>query len=190
MAESHERSRVEIRFSGSGGQGILLAAALLAEALTESGKEVVQTQSYGPEARGGASKAEVIVSACEIDYPEVAHPDVTLCLSQAAFDRYAAETQAEGLVVFDKKLVHAEPISDVRLVGLPFAELAEHKLGRVVVANVIAVGALAELGGLTSPEALQEALRRRLPAKILELNLRALEVGRGAASALAAPVGA
>jgi 2-oxoglutarate ferredoxin oxidoreductase subunit gamma len=190
VVESQKQSRVEIRFSGSGGQGILLAAALVADALVESGKEVVQTQSYGPEARGGASKAEVIVSACEIDYPEVARPDVTLCLSQAAFDKYATETQAEGLVVFDEKLVRAEPIPEVRLVGVPFAELAQQELDRVVVANVIAVGALGELTGLTSPEALQEALRRRLPAKILELNLGALEVGRVAASALAMPIGA
>jgi 2-oxoglutarate ferredoxin oxidoreductase subunit gamma len=190
VAESHEQNRVEIRFSGSGGQGVLLAAAVLADALVESGREVVQTQSYGPEARGGASKAEVIVSDEEIDYPEVMSSDVTLCLSQAAFDKYADETHPGGLVVFDQRLVRSEPIPNVRLVGVPFAELAEQELGRVVVANVIAVGALCQLTKLVTPEALQGALSRRLPAKILDLNLRALEVGRVAASELAVPVGA
>ena len=151
---------------------------MLADALVESGKEVVQTQSYGPEARGGASKAEVIVSDVEIDYPEVMSPDITLCLSQAAFDKYATETRLGGLVVFDERLVQSGRIPDVRLIGIPFAELAQQNLGRVVVANVIAVGALGQLTKLVNPEALTEALRRRLPEKILDLNLRALEVGR------------
>ena len=98
-------ARREIRLSGSGGQGILLAAALLADAALQAGMQVVQTQSYGPEARGGASKAEVIISEAEIDYPEVRFPDITLCLSQAAFERYAAQNPPGSVLTFDNGLV-------------------------------------------------------------------------------------
>jgi Pyruvate/2-oxoacid:ferredoxin oxidoreductase gamma subunit len=114
-------SRREIRLSGSGGQGLILAATVLAEALLASGTEVVQTQSYGPEARGGASKAEIIVSDAEIDFPEVVSPDVTLCLSQEAFDDCAAETRPGGVVIYDRGLVSPAELEGVELVGLPFS---------------------------------------------------------------------
>jgi len=174
--------RTEICLSGSGGQGIILAATVLADVFVATGKEVVQTQSYGPEARGGASKAAVIVSDDEIDYPEVTLPDVTLCLSQQAYDTYAPTTRPGGLVIYDERLVAAMPLAGVRLVGVPFSQLAERDLGRVVVANIVAVGALLELTSLAPAEAAQDALRRRLPKKILDLNLRALALGRQAAT--------
>src|SRR5512137_2003453 len=104
-----EAARVEIRCSGSGGQGILLAAAIIAEAAAALGRHVVQTQSYGPEARGGASKAEVIVSGEPIDYPEVRRPDVSLVLSQAAYEKYAGDTRPGGLLIYDSGLVEVDP---------------------------------------------------------------------------------
>jgi 2-oxoglutarate ferredoxin oxidoreductase subunit gamma len=174
--------RTEILLSGSGGQGLILAATVLADAFVGTGKEVVQTQSYGPEARGGASQAAVIVADEEIDYPEVTQADVTLCLSQQAYDKFARGTRPGGIVIYDEQLVTAAPLAGVRLAGLPFARLAEHDLGRVVVANIVAVGALLELTGLAPAEAAQGALRRQLPEKILELNLRALALGRQAAA--------
>jgi 2-oxoglutarate ferredoxin oxidoreductase subunit gamma len=173
-------SRCEIRLSGSGGQGLILAATLLADALAASGREVLQTQSYGPEARGGASRAEIVVSDAEIDFPEVTSPDVTLCLSQEAFDRYAAETRPGGVVVFDRELVAPAPVEGVRLVGLPFSDLAERELGKVVVANVVALGAMVKVTGLVPAEQLREALTRRLPPRLLELNLEALALGLAA----------
>lgn len=175
---------LEIRLSGSGGQGIILAATLLGDAAAQAGRLVVQTQSYGPEARGGASKAEVIVSTAEIDYPEVRLPDLTLCLSQAAFDKYARETKPEGLIVADTGLVESDGLpSGPRFAGAPFTELATARLGRAVVANVVALGAVLALTGLAPPEAIREALQRRLPAKVIELNLRALDLGREAMEA-------
>jgi 2-oxoglutarate ferredoxin oxidoreductase subunit gamma len=180
-------SRREIRLSGSGGQGLILAATVLAEALLASGTEVVQTQSYGPEARGGASKAEIIVSDAEIDFPEVVSPDVTLCLSQEAFDDCAAETRPGGVVIYDRGLVSPAELEGVELVGLPFTDLAEQQLGRVVVANILALGALLTLTGLLPVEQLREALRRRLPERLLELNLKALDLGVQAAEDLVAP---
>ena len=177
-------ARHEIRLSGSGGQGIILAATLLADAAVATGGEVIATQSYGPEARGGASKAEVIVSDAEIDYPEVTSPVITVCLSQEAFDAYAAQTVPGGLVVYDERLVQAVELPGRRVVGLPFTHIAEQELGRAIAANIVMLGALRELSGLVTAEQLADAVRRRLPAKIVELNLRALALGRERAGQL------
>jgi 2-oxoglutarate ferredoxin oxidoreductase subunit gamma len=157
---------------------------LLGDACAQAGRRVVQTQSYGPEARGGASKAEVIVSTEEVDFPEVRRPDVTLCLSQQAFDTYAGQTKADGLVLADTGLVRCGGLDGrVRLAGAPFTEIATKQLGKAVATNVVALGAVLALTRLAPPEAVREALRARLPAKIVELNLRALELGREAIEA-------
>ena len=177
-----QATRHEIRLSGSGGQGIILAATLLADAAVASGREVIGTQSYGPEARGGASKAEVIISDDEIDFPEVTAPVITVCLSQEAFDAYAPLTVPGGLVVYDERLVTAPPLEGLRLVGLPFTHLAETELGKAIAANIVMLGALQELTGVISAEALEDAVRRRLPAKIVELNVRALKLGHDCAA--------
>ena len=179
--------RNEVRFSGSGGQGIILAATLLADAAVATGREVLATQSYGPEARGGASKAEVIVADHEIDFPEVTAPDVTVCLSQEAFDAYAALTIGGGVVVTDDELVESRPLEGRRLVGLPFTRIAEDELGKAIAANIVMLGALQALTGVVEREALADAVRRRLPAKIVELNLRALELGASSAAVLSGP---
>ena len=170
--------RVEIRCSGSGGQGILLAAAIIAEAAAALGKRVVQTQSYGPEARGGASKAEVIVSDEPIDYPEVRRPDVSLVLSQAAYEKYAADTRPGGLLVYDSGLVEVDP-DDLSLIrcGLPFTQVATDELGKTVVTNIIAVGALARISEVLPVEAVRDAVLNRVPAKFKELNERAYDLG-------------
>lgn len=170
-------AKIEIRLSGSGGQGILLAATLLAEAALATGKQVIQTQSYGPEARGGASKAEVIISSEEIDYPEVRSPDVTLCLSQPAFDKYAWLSPPGSLIVIDSGLIRPFPVRGVEVLGAPFVMLATQEFGRPVVANIMALGALANRKSLAERQALESALGRRLPAKLLELNQRALAFG-------------
>ena len=121
--------RLEIRLSGRGGQGLVLASVVLAEAAAATGREVVQTQTYGPEARGGASRAEVIVSDEEIDFPELVSPDITICLSQEAFDTFAAVTRDGGLVLYDEQIVVARPVKGVRLVGAPLTSLAQQAAG-------------------------------------------------------------
>jgi len=168
----------EIRFSGSGGQGILLAAAIVADAATALGKHVVQSQTYGPAARGGASKAEVIVSDDEIDYPEVDAPGISLCLSQAAYDKYAAETRPGGLVLFDSGLVDpGGGLEGRELHGLPFTQASAEKFEKTVVANIVAVGALVAIADLFPFEAVAQAVARRVPERFRELNLKALELG-------------
>jgi len=170
--------RMELRVSGSGGQGVLLAAAILAEAATALGRHVVQTQSYGPAARGGASRAEVIVSIDEIDYLVVRAPHASLCLSQEAYDKFAGATRAGGLVLYDSGQVDpgAGP-PDRRLCGLPFARVAVEQLGKVVVANIVALGALVALTGLLPADAVEQAVTRRVPAPFRELNARAFRLG-------------
>lgn len=171
-------ARVEIRCSGSGGQGILLAAAIIAEAAAALGRRVVQTQSYGPEARGGASKSEVIIAAEPIDYPEVQHPDVSLVLSQAAYDKYAADTRPGGLLVYDSGLVEPDP-ADETLVrcGLPFTQAASDELGKKVVTNIVAVGALVAVSGVLPAAAVLEAVVSRVPPRFRELNEQAFDLG-------------
>jgi 2-oxoglutarate ferredoxin oxidoreductase subunit gamma len=173
-----EADRGEIRCCGCGGQGLLLAAAIIAEAAAALGRRVVQTQSYGPEARGGASKAEVIVSGEPIDYPEVHHPDVSLVLSQAAYEKYAADTKPGGLLVYDSGLVEVEP-DDLTLVrcGLPFTQVASDELGKKVVTNIVAVGAFARITEVLPVDAVREAVVSRVPARFKELNERAFELG-------------
>jgi 2-oxoglutarate ferredoxin oxidoreductase subunit gamma len=171
-------ARVEVRCSGSGGQGILLAAAILAEAAAALGRRVVQTQSYGPEARGGASKAEVIIAGEPIDYPEVQHPDVSLVLSQAAYDKYAKDTRPGGLLVYDSGLVEPDP-ADESLVrcGLPFTQAASDELGKKVVTNIVAVGALVAVSGVLPADAVREAVVSRVPPRFRELNEQAYGLG-------------
>ncbi len=174
-----DAERLEIRLSGSGGQGILLAAAIIADAAAGLGKHVVQSQSYGPAARGGASKAEVIVSDEEIDYPEVLAPEISLCLSQEAYTKYASETRPGGLLLYDSGL--ADPGAGERpfaLRGLPFTQAAADELGKKVVANIVALGALVALGDVLPAEAVEESTSRRVPAKFRELNIEALRLGR------------
>jgi 2-oxoglutarate ferredoxin oxidoreductase subunit gamma len=181
---SDEAGPREFRLSGSGGQGIILAATILAEVACTAGYEVVQTQSYGPEARGGASAAEVIVSREPIDFPEVEHPHLTLCLSQEAFDKYAALTRAGGLAVYDSGLVDPAGLDGrVRPVGLPFTATARELAGTPLAANMVALGALEGLLGLVGYAALVDSVHARLPRKLLEGNLKALNAGYEAARA-------
>ena len=169
---------VEIRFSGSGGQGILLAAAIVAEAAAAQGEHVVQTQSYGPEARGGASKAEVIVAHDEIDYPEVLTPDISLVLSQAAYDKYAGDTAAGGLLVYDSGLVDpAGAPESWTLCGLPFTQAAADELGKTVVANIVSLGAFVAVSEVLPADAVEQAVVNRVPERFRELNAEAFRLG-------------
>ena len=169
--------RVEIRLAGSGGQGIGLAVTVLAEAAVASGREVVATQSYGPEARGGASAAELIVAAGQIDFPEVTAPVLTLCLSQEAFAAYAAATAHGGLVVYDARLVEGRHIDGLQVLGVPLVDTAERRLGTPIAANMIALGAVQALTRVVTKKALAAAVRRRVPARLVDVDLRALRLG-------------
>ncbi len=133
--------RYEVRLSGSGGQGIIVAGIILAEAAgIYEGKQVCQTQAYGPEARGGASKAEVVISDGEIDYPKAIKPDMVLAMNQKACDSYCYDLKPGGLIIVDGTLVKDLPTP--RAIALPFTHIARQELGKEMVANIVALGAL------------------------------------------------
>ncbi|AQS59084.1 2-oxoacid:acceptor oxidoreductase family protein [Desulforamulus ferrireducens] len=167
----------EVRLSGSGGQGLILAGIILAEAAIIDGQNVVQTQSYGPAARGGASKAEVIISPEEIDYPKVERPDVFLGLNQESVLKYMTGCKENALAIVDAGLVSQIPPSKARVYALPITETARKQVGRELVANVVALGALTALSGVVSKEAVSTALLRRVPKGTEEMNRKALELG-------------
>ncbi len=173
--------RYEIRFGGSGGQGIILAAVILAEAAALYDKKYVsQTQSYGPEARGGKSKAEVVISSREIDYPKVITMDFFLAMNQAALDAYFYDFKPNGLLVVDSTFVEQVPTS--RVIAIPFTSIAR-ELGRELVANVVALGAVGLLCPAVGAEGLRQAVLGRVPPKTVELNSKAFAAGAEAANA-------
>lgn len=169
--------KIEIRLSGSGGQGLILAGVILAEAAAiYEGKNAVQTQSYGPEARGGASKSEVIISDSEILYPKTTRVDFLLALNQESCDKYAGDLKDDGLLLVDSDAV--EHIPPVNVVSLPLVRTAREEVGRVMTTNIVSLGALNELGHIVKFESLKNAVVNRVPKGTEALNLKALELGR------------
>jgi len=174
---SHPQSeRYEIRLSGSGGQGLILAGVMLAQAMgVEDGKNVVQTQSYGPEARGGASRADVVVSTDTIYYPKPMGLDLLLALTQEACDTYYPSLKEGGILIIDSDLIHQPP--NPGCYSFPFTQLAKNEIGHVMVANVISLGAIVEITGLCTKDSIRKVVKSRAPVGTEEKNLQALELG-------------
>ncbi|MEA4882523.1 MAG: 2-oxoacid:acceptor oxidoreductase family protein [Clostridia bacterium] len=181
--------RRELRLSGFGGQGLILAGIILAEAGMLDGHEVVQTQSYGPEARGGASKAEVVIADEPIDYPKVTKPEILVLMSDAACARYACTIEAGGIVIVDSGLVAAVPANRGVVHGFPITDISVETTGRPIMANIVALGILNEVAKLVSADSLEKAVARRVPKGTTEANLKALRAGRAAARAYLAKQG-
>lgn len=168
--------RYEARLSGSGGQGLILIGIILAEAVgIYDGKNVVQTQSYGPEARGGASKSEVIISDETIYYPKATRLDLLLCMNQKSCDEYYLDLKKDGILIVDSSLVHQVPTNQAY--QIPFTHLAKEELGKAFVANIIAIGAIAEISKVVKESSLTEAVLKRVPPWSAELNKKALRIG-------------
>jgi 2-oxoglutarate ferredoxin oxidoreductase subunit gamma len=179
--------RFEIRLAGEGGQGMILAGVILAEAAVYDGLNAVQTQDYGAEARGGASRSEVIIAHGDIDYPKPMLPDFLLCMSQEACDRFYAEVQDDGFIVVDTSNVSRIPSH--RCMTVAISEIAEAVTGRRITASMVALGLIAGLTGVVTHEALDKAVRDRVPAGTEEMNLRAVDAGYAEASRLLGPAG-
>ncbi|MDH7490630.1 MAG: 2-oxoacid:acceptor oxidoreductase family protein [Anaerolineae bacterium] len=168
--------RYEIRLAGEGGQGLILAGLILAEAAAVyDGKNAVQTQSYGPEARGGASKAEVVISDGVIDYPKVIAADLLLCMSQEACSKYVYGMKKNGILIVDS--VHVDRVPTSRAYMIPITKIAEEATGRRITANIVALGLIVGLTGVVSRKAIEAAVRARAPKGTEALNLKALEAG-------------
>lgn len=166
--------RQEIQLAGFGGQGIILAGFILGRAAAiYDHKEAVFTQSYGPEARGGACAAEVVISDEPIDYPLVTRPDLVVCMSQEAFSRYGAALADGAELIIDSDLVEAGSNGIRRLPAMSLAT----DLGNRMAANVVMLGFLTCVTGIVSREALEKSVRETVKPRLLELNLSALKTG-------------
>jgi 2-oxoglutarate ferredoxin oxidoreductase subunit gamma len=167
----------ELRLSGSGGQGLILAGIILAEAALLEDKNAIQTQSYGPEARGGASKAEVIISDHVIDFPKVQAPDIVLALTQIGSDKYITSVKPDGIVIVDDTIELPANLVARQIYKLPILATATDKVGKSIVANIVAIGLLVELTGLVTKESVEEAVLARVPKGTEDLNRLALNEG-------------
>lgn len=167
---------IEIRLSGSGGQGLITAGIILAEAALMDGLNAIQSQSYGPEARGGASKAEVIISRDEIDYPKVSDCDILLSLTQMSCDKYVGQVKSGGTLIVDDS-VNKPSRSDITIISVPILSVASEKLNKPMVANIVALGVIYKVMKLISKESLEEAVLGRVPKGTEELNKKALAEG-------------
>lgn len=177
MSSSGDEDRFEIRLSGSGGQGLVLAGVMLAEAIgIYEGKNVTQTQSYGPEARGGSSRSDLVVSSGEIYYPKPAKLDILLALTQDACDKYAESLKPDGILVVDSDIVRQPPPVKY-LYSFPFTHTAKEKLGTTIVTNVISTAACVELTGICRPESFVKAVLARVPKGTEKINEQACALG-------------
>ncbi len=172
--------RLEIRVAGFGGQGIIRAGLMLAMAACiydKKKRNAVQTQSYGPESRGGACKSEVVISDEEIDFPKIIEPDVLIVMSQEAYDTYVDLLKKGGALLVDPDLVPKEKTTPhLQVFRVPATKIAE-ELGKTIAANVVMLGAFASLTKLIPGEAVKESILRNIPKGTEKLNLAAFEKG-------------
>lgn len=167
-----------IVFSGSGGQGVITAAIILAEtaALYEN-LNAVQTQSYGPEARGGATRADVIISETPIRHPKVINPHILVCLTQTAYNKNAGIVRPGGLMLTDKKYVKIDHKVDARQVELDMYLAVMEKIAKPIVYNICMLGALIGLTDLVKPESILKVLKEKIGSEFMAMNQKALEIG-------------
>ena len=171
--------RCRIIFSGSGGQGIITAAIILAEAAVLYERlNAVQSQSYGPEARGGASRSDVIIADTEIRFPKVIQPNILVCLTQEAYNKFSNLIRPGGLLLIDSHYVKHEKKVDARQIELDMYKEVMDKIGKPIVFNICMLGALINLTQLIKQESIMKVLDRRVPAAFLSLNKQALELGQ------------
>ena len=168
--------QTEIRLTGSGGQGLILGGIILAEAAILDGKNAIQSQSYGPEARGGASKAEVIISVDEIDYPKVEKADLLLSLTQIACDKYMNTLKEDGILVVDSTIQLPDNLP-FNVIRIPILNTATEEIKKPMVANIVAIGAIQAITNAVSKESLEKSVLKRVPAGTEDLNKAALIAG-------------
>jgi len=171
-------ARQEVRFAGFGGQGLLLAGILLGKtAALYAGKQAAQTQSYGTEARGGASQCNVVIDDQEITYVGVVNPDIFVVMSQEAYEKLIGEVKLGGLVFYDSDLVKIKENPGWRLIPVPSTSSAKG-LGRQMVANVVMLGAMVEGTKIFDVDQVKACLKESVPPGTEELNLKAFDLGR------------
>ena len=170
----------EIRFAGTGGQGILLAGNILAEAAAVcEGRNVARNTAYGGQVRGGASRCEVLIAENneEIDFPQVLCADILVAMSPEAANEFANEVKTDGLILLDATMVPNKPKVSCRMISLPATESAAGTLGQTQVANMVMLGALVALTDMVSIESIEKTLKEKVPPKTVDTNLKAFRLG-------------
>jgi len=170
--------KCRIIFSGSGGQGIITAAVILAEAAAiHEGLNAVQSQIYGPQARGGVSRSDVIISDESIDFPKVIQPNVLVCLTQASYNTYSPMIRPGGLLLSDEKYVTRDQKTDAKQISLPMYATVMETIKKPVVFNICVLGVLTGMMKLVKPESIMKVLETRIPHDLLKMNQQALDLG-------------
>lgn len=170
--------RCRFVFSGSGGQGIVTAAIILAEtAVLREGLEASQTQSYGPEARGGATRAEVIIADSPIRYPKVIQPNVLSCLTQEAYNKYSSIIRPGGILLSDSRYVKPAKKVDARQFSLPMYDSVIRGVGTPLVFNICMLGVVVGITHIVKLESIMQSLQANVPNEFLQWNRKALELG-------------
>ncbi|MCK4656835.1 MAG: 2-oxoacid:acceptor oxidoreductase family protein [candidate division Zixibacteria bacterium] len=177
--------RYSIRFSGAGGQGLIQAARILAEAAAiYDNKNAAESCSYGPEARGSESRAEIIISDETIDYPKVDTVDFLMALTQEAYDKYIPDLVSNGILVVDQNVRTNDQATDKKLFSVPFLEIAESSCGRPNMVNIVALGFFAQINDVTGVKYIRQAILARIPKKSEDIYMKAYEAGLEAAQEL------
>ena len=170
--------RCRMVFSGSGGQGVITAAIILAEAaVLHEALTAVQTQAYGAAARGGATRSDVIISDVPINFPKVIQPNVLVCLTQEAYNKFSDIIRPGGLMIMDTRYVQPQLKVDAVQRQLPMYQTVMDKIGKPIVFNICMLGAVVGLTGLVRAESIMKVLEQRIPSGFLEMNRQALELG-------------
>lgn len=171
-------SKLRLVFSGSGGQGVITAAIILAEAaVIYEGMNATQSQSYGAAARGGVTRSDVILDYEPIDFPEVVQPNVVVCLTQEAYDSNSGIIRPGGIMLTDPKYVQTMKKVDAKQLELPMYEQVMEKIGKPIVYNICMLGALVGITDMIAAESLLKVLAKRIPSDFLEMNQRAFDIG-------------
>lgn len=169
--------REELRLTGSGGQGVILATIILADIALQAGHNVAQSQAYGPEARGGLCKAEVVISEEKIGFTKVMNPTLLLALTQSSLNKFSATIDENCVLVADSSLTVPEGIKYKKLYQYPILDTAKTKVGKAFTANIVAVGLLNEILGLADEATVKDTVLRYIPKGTEAINFKALEEG-------------
>ena len=170
-------SKTEIRFSGSGGQGVVLAAQILGKAAVLDGRNVLQSQAYGAEARGSMAKSEVIISDGKIGFPAVKKCDIFVAMNQESLNTLIKDLKENGMLIVDSTNITNVPETKAKACKIPITETAKKTFGESFYANMIMLGAFTKLTGLVSKEAMEKTIRENVPKKTVENNIKAFQKG-------------
>lgn len=170
-------NKIEIRIAGHGGQGVVLAGQILGKAAAYDGKNVLQTQTYGAEARGSMARSEVIISDSKIGFPAVRKCDVLVAMNQESLDVHLRHLKEDGILIIDTSTVQKIPETKIRTVRIPITDVTRKTFGESTYANIVMLGVLVKITKLASKKSMEKAIEESVPEKTIETNVKAFKKG-------------